>query len=539
MRILIPLIALVGFACASSTPQSNPAPAAAPDTPKPEEVDPSAQIAGDTQSPTESETQPVISEEDRAQARNLIAQGQELQREKGEGGAEEAISLYRQALELDPEAAEAYWELGWSYQVLDELDEALTAWDRVREIAPDYPELELYYPVLKMRHEQQEKLQALPEPGMIPEPELEPYRGPSVRFAAVGDVQTGRAWPEHRTVLPPNEGQGYFDGVKEWLQDADVTFGNLEEVLADEGNSTKCGPKSTKCFAFRVPTSHADLFKDAGFDMMSVANNHAGDFGPAGRQATMAALDEAGIVYSGPVGVIATHEHNGLRIGMIAFSTGGGVYRLQELETARRVVADVDRTHDIVVVSFHGGAEGTGAANVPKEVEKFYGENRGDVYRFAHAMVDAGADLIFGHGPHVLRGAEIYKGRLVAYSLGNFSSYKTFGLTRNLGWSTVLHVTIAPNGVALEAKINPVILKGPGRPVKDPKRNAIKEIRRLSREDFGNPLFNAKGEWKRPEDPKPPVALYRRDDSVSLASRDSKTVRKRSSLLVVDGRHGT
>ena len=298
MRILIPLIALVGFACASSTPQSNPAPAAAPDTPKPEEVDPSAQIAGDTQSPTESETQPVISEEDRAQARNLIAQGQELQREKGEGGAEEAISLYRQALELDPEATEAYWELGWSYQVLDELDEALTAWDRVRELAPDYPELELYYPVLKMRHAQQEKLQALPEPGMIPEPELEPYRGPSVRFAAVGDVQTGRAWPEHRTVLPPNEGQGYFDGVKEWLQDADVTFGNLEEVLADEGNSTKCGPKSTKCFAFRVPTSHAELFKDAGFDMMSVANNHAGDFGPAGRQATKAAMDAAGIDYS-------------------------------------------------------------------------------------------------------------------------------------------------------------------------------------------------------------------------------------------------
>ncbi|MEL6546220.1 MAG: CapA family protein, partial [Myxococcota bacterium] len=132
--------------------------------------------------------------------------------------------------------------------------------------------------------------------------------------------------------------------------------------------------------------------------------------------------------------------------------------------------------------------------------------NRGNVYELAHTLVDAGADLVFGHGPHVLRGMEIYKGRFIAYSLGNFSSYKTFNLSRNLGWSTVANVTIAPNGVALEAKLNPVIIVDPGRPVKDKKKRAIKEIRRLSKEDFGDALFDPRGVWKRPESPSEPVA---------------------------------
>ncbi|MEL6543609.1 MAG: CapA family protein, partial [Myxococcota bacterium] len=368
------LLSSVLAACGASPKQ---APAPAPEAPVVEAPAADVPVAELPETPAVPEEAP-ISEEARAQAKALIEQGKAVQREKGEGGAQEAIDLYNQALKLDPKNPAAYWELGWSHQVLDQLGEAVEAWDTVRELDPEYPELDTYYPVLKMRHEQAEKLSKLPDPGVIPEPELEPYDGPTLTFAAVGDVQTGRGWPEHRAVLPPNDGAGYFDGVKDWLRDADVTFGNLEQALADGGESTKCGPRSTKCFAFRVPTSHADMYQDAGFDMMSIANNHAGDFGQEGRDSTMKALDERGIVYSGPVGVIATKEVKGLRVGMIAFSTGGGVYRVQQLDVARKVVAEVARTHDIVVASFHGGAEGSSATHVPKEVETFYGENRGN-----------------------------------------------------------------------------------------------------------------------------------------------------------------
>ncbi|MEO1480599.1 MAG: CapA family protein [Myxococcota bacterium] len=501
-KTLLISLALFTGACAGSK-SAEPTAAPAPKAPEVAETEPVVETALEPEVAVE----PTISEADKARARELLETGRTVQREKGEGGAEEALGIYEQALDLDPKLAAAYWEMGWSYQVLDRLGEAVDAWDKVKEIDPEFPELETHYPVLKMRFEQKEKLSKLPDPGTLPEPELRPYDGPTLTFAAVGDVQTGRAWPEHRAVLPPNDAEGYFDGVKDWLQDADVTFGNLEQVLADGGNSSKCGPKSTKCFSFRVPTAHAKMLADVGFDMMSIANNHAGDFGPEGRKTTMETLDQYNIAYSGPVGVVGTKEVKGLRIGLVAFSTGGGTYQLQKTELARKIVADVDRTHDIVMVSFHGGAEGSSANHVPREIERFYGENRGNVYEFAHAMVDSGADLVFGHGPHCLRGTEIYKGRFVSYSLGNFSSYKTFNLSRNLGWSTVMNVTIAPNGVALSAKLNPVIIRDPGKPMKDKQRRALKEVRKLSKEDFGDAMFDAKGEWRRPTDEGKPVAM--------------------------------
>ena len=86
-------------------------------------------------------------------------------------------------------------------------------------------------------------------------------------------------------------------------------------------------------------------------------------------------------------------------------------------------MAQLAATHDIVIVSFHGGAEGNGAEMLPFAREIFAGEDRGNVVEFAHAMVDAGADLVLGHGPHVVRPMELYRDRLIAYSLGNFATY--------------------------------------------------------------------------------------------------------------------
>ena len=155
------------------------------------------------------------------------------------------------------------------------------------------------------------------------------------------------------------------------------------------------------------------------------------------------------------------------------------------------------RDHDLVFVSFHGGAEGATQTRVPRREETAYGENRGDVFAFSRAMVDAGADLVLGHGPHVLRGMEIYRGRLIAYSLGNFSSWNGFNLRGALGISAVLTVSLASNGVALDASLSPVRLVRPGIPTPDPAAEAIATVRRLSESDFGDPMFDAMGTWRR------------------------------------------
>ncbi len=427
----------------------------------------------------------------------LVEQGRVVQRDKGEDGATAAVALYEQALAADPYCAAARWELGWSLQTLSRFDDALAHWDRLRALDPAYPELAVHYPVLVLRRQQAAALAALPEPGQLAAPEEVPRGGPTLRVKAVGDIQMGRAWPARRATLPPHNAADLLAAVADNLHDADLTFGNLETALADEGDSAKCAPKSTKCFSFRVPTSFARALADAGFDVLSIANNHAGDFGEAGRASTMQALDGAGLRHSGPVGDIASLEVNGLRVGLVAFSTGQVSYRIQDIDIARRVVADVDRAHDLVIVSFHGGAEGVAAAHVPKEREVFYGEDRGDVYAFAHAVVDAGADLALGHGPHLLRAMEIYRGRLIAYSLGNFSTWDTFSLKDALGISAILEVTLAANGVVTAARLHPLFLQDPGRPRPDPEQRAIESVRRLSQEDLGSPLFDTEGVYTR------------------------------------------
>lgn len=337
---------------------------------------------------------------------------------------------------------------------------------------------------------------ALPLQGSGLAVEEEPTPGPRITIAAVGDIQLGSGWPEERAVLPPGQAESMFRHVTERLRTADVTFGNLETVLADSGESTKCRRGSGNCYAFRAPTSYAATLRATGFNLLSVNNNHAADFGTFGLQATAVALDEAGILHSGPLG-LASWETQSVTMAMLAFSTGDGPYRVQDIEAAQAAVREASRAHDLVLVSFHGGAEGPGATHVPKAPETAFGENRGDVYAFAHSLVDAGADLVLGHGPHVLRGMEIYRGRLIAYSLGNFAAWHGFNLRGPLGLSAILNVTLAPNGVVTAAEIHPVYLEAPGVPKPDPERRAVAIIRTLSREDFGDAVFDEDGKFDR------------------------------------------
>ncbi len=287
-------------------------------------------------------------------------------------------------------------------------------------------------------------------------------------------------------MLPPDDGKAILAEVAPILSAADLAFANLEGPLADEGTSEKCArSKPGRCYAFRVPTRYAERLKSAGIDAVSLANNHANDFGDAGRASTRAALEAAGIRYSGAPGEVARLDVRGRRIALIAFATSGGMNDLRDVPGAARAISEAKASADLVFVSMHGGAEGADREHVPLGHEEFLGEDRGDLRTFAHAAVDAGADLVIGHGPHVVRGVEIYRGRLVAYSLGNFATYGGMSLSGPNGLSLVLEAKLAPDGAFLGGRIHPARQVRPGGPRLDPAGTVIGVVRRLSSEDFG------------------------------------------------------
>jgi poly-gamma-glutamate capsule biosynthesis protein CapA/YwtB (metallophosphatase superfamily) len=308
-----------------------------------------------------------------------------------------------------------------------------------------------------------------------------------ITIAAVGDIMLSSAFP-NESRMAPNDGADLLKDITPVLSAADIAFGNMEGPIVDGGISEKCPPSSTRCFAFRMPTRYAPRLKEAGFDVMSVANNHASDFGEAGRASTRRTLDGLGIKHAGSDRErfsTAYLEVNGRTIAFVGFAHNAVQPNVNDLDTARRLVAEADKNADIVVVSFHGGAEGTGAQNVPRRTELFFGEKRGNLPLFAHTVIDAGADLVLGHGPHVLRGMEIYKDRLIAYSLGNFATYGWFRLEAETALTIVLEAKLDASGKFVGGTIHSARQEGRGIPVLDPTGTAVKKVRALSQTDFG------------------------------------------------------
>jgi poly-gamma-glutamate capsule biosynthesis protein CapA/YwtB (metallophosphatase superfamily) len=309
----------------------------------------------------------------------------------------------------------------------------------------------------------------------------------AITFVVVGDIMLGTTYPE-TAPLPPDDGANILAEVTPILAAADVAFGNLEGPMLEGGATAKCSDEAARtgrCYAFRVPTRYGDHLKKAGFDVMSLANNHVMDFGLEGRASSAKVLDELGIAHSGQPGDLARLTVKGRKLALIAFATYPHSYNLLDLETARAAVTELAATADIVVVSFHGGAEGARYQHVPQGVEMFYGEDRGDLRTFTHAMIDAGADLVIGHGPHVMRGMEVYKGRLIAYSLGNFATYGPFNLSGPNGLAAILEVKLGCDGAFLGGRLHPVKQIKPGGPLLDAEGAVIPLVKQLSEEDFG------------------------------------------------------
>ena len=305
----------------------------------------------------------------------------------------------------------------------------------------------------------------------------------TLSIVAVGDVMIGSGFPAGN--LPKDDALESFKEVKSFLN-GDIVFGNLEGAILDSGNSEKCkNSKAGTCYAFRMPDRYGKILKEAGFSLMSTANNHANDFGETGRRNTARVLDEVGIYHAGPVeNKSVVFEKEGIRYGFCAFSPNSNMLSVNDLEQATNLVKELRPMADIVIVSFHGGAEGASHTHVPRQNEYFFGENRGNVYKFAHAVIDAGADIVLGHGPHVTRAVEVYKQKFIAYSMGNFNTYGTFNLSGPNGMAPLLDIKLDRKGNFLYAKVISTKQSKANGLELDPNYKVFEEMKRLTKTDF-------------------------------------------------------
>lgn len=307
-------------------------------------------------------------------------------------------------------------------------------------------------------------------------------RHDTITIAMTGDIMMGTTYPA--VALPTNEGRGLFKDVASILQKADIAVGNLEGTLCDGGETTK--KKGKYNYAFRTPVSFGARLREAGYDFLSMANNHAFDFGWQGVMSTEHALDSLGIRYAGIKGrtraVIV--KQGGVRYGFCAFGHNGYTLRHQDLDVVKETLDSLAVKADIVVVSFHGGAEGSDKSHLPQGKEMFLDEDRGSLRGFAHFCIDHGADIVYGHGPHVVRCVEVYKGRFIAYSLGNFCTPYGINVTGISGYAPVVEAKVATDGRFIEGKIHSFIQRRGVGPRLDKTNAVARQIRSLTLTDI-------------------------------------------------------
>jgi hypothetical protein len=273
--------------------------------------------------------------------------------------------------------------------------------------------------------------------------------------------------------------------VAPFVRTADLGFANLEGTLATGGAPRCSGTAESGCFVFRASPAWARTLARSGFDVLNVANNHALDYGATGQAETLAALRAAHLTFDGLPGRITVVRARGIRVALIGCAPYPWAQSLLDLAGTAALVRRAARRADVVVVYMHAGAEGDGAEHVADREETYLGERRGDPVAFAHAMVDAGADLVLASGPHVLRGMEWYRRRLIAYSLGNLAGTHTLGTTGFEADSALLRVRLDRDGRFVDGAVVPLAIEPSGTPAFDPTRRSLAVVRRLSAEDFG------------------------------------------------------
>ena len=309
------------------------------------------------------------------------------------------------------------------------------------------------------------------------------YSKDTISIIGVGDMMLGTNYPAE-SYLPPEDGKNILTPVKQIIENADISFGNLEGAILSGTGTVKTCTNPAVCYAFKMPNHYVNYFKEAGFDVLSIANNHVSDFGETGKENTVKMLDGVGIKYAGLLKYpYTTFEKNGIKYGFCAFAPNNGTVDINDSENAAKIVRQLNSICDIVIVSFHGGAEGSSKSHLTRSDELFLGENRGNPYQFARTVIDAGADIVFGHGPHVTRAIDIYKGKFIAYSMGNFATYGRFNLKGICGIAPIIKLFVNKKGEFLSGTIYSTKQVGEGGPVIDEDKTVIKEIINLTKSD--------------------------------------------------------
>jgi hypothetical protein len=326
------------------------------------------------------------------------------------------------------------------------------------------------------------------DPAMSPM--IPPISTSAITVVAVGDIMPGSLTPI--PFIPAPTDYDIPTGIRSAIGHGDVVFGNLEGAFATEGISpTKCRPEARearRCFEFGFPPFLVSFLKEAGFTVLSLDNNHAEDYGLEGYALTQGLLAQTGIT-AVPKRTAVPLLIRDVRVAVVPFGFSGRSFHVSDVVTAQTVVAEASRNADIVIVSFHGGAEGEGATRVPNTGETYFEEDRGNVMQFAHVVVDAGADLVIGHGPHVPRAIELYQNRLIAYSLGNFWTFGNISIKGLKGIMPLLRVTLDREGTFVAGHVVSMRQRLPGIPELDPEGTAARVIATLSQEDIpSNPI---------------------------------------------------
>ncbi|MBP5692603.1 MAG: CapA family protein [Bacteroidales bacterium] len=317
----------------------------------------------------------------------------------------------------------------------------------------------------------------------------------TLTVAVVGDIMMGNTFPNNR--LPANDGKNLFDDPKDILRSATITCGNFEGTMATSGKPRK-NLGSPMAFMFMMPPRYAAHLVDAGFDYVGLANNHIYDFFEEAMTQTEENLGKAGIGCSGARDPKGIHSHvefftksfelpkgDSIKAGFCAFGHEDYSLRTRDTATVKRIISTLKNEHgcNIVIVCFHGGREGSGARHLPYGSEMFYGDERGFLRDFTHFAIDCGADIVYGHGPHVVRAIELYKDRFIAYSLGNFCT-AGMGVKGLTGLAPLITVRIDESGKFVDGKIHSFLQQSMKGPKKDPNNLAAKEIAELTKEDI-------------------------------------------------------
>ena len=306
----------------------------------------------------------------------------------------------------------------------------------------------------------------------------------TISVTAVGDIMLGSTFPTKGN-LPPDDAINSFDAVSNFLK-GDIVFGNLEGCFLNSGSSSKCkGINPNNCYVFRMPDRYGKIIKNAGFNVLSIANNHVGDFDAKGRKNTARVLDSLQIKYAGQLDKpFDIFEIDNIKYAFCAFAPNENTVSIIDINKAKLLVAELKKQADIIIVSFHGGGEGAKFEHVTRKTEMFYTENRGNVYAFAHGVIDACADVVLGHGPHVTRAVEVYKNKFIAYSLGNFCTYGMFNLKGSNGYAPLLQIKLNAKGDFLYADVISIKQDKINRLTIDKKQTAFNKIQSLTSIDF-------------------------------------------------------